>query len=153
MIYYLSLGSNTGDRTENLNRATEALKALGEVKKVSNFHVTKPWGYTEQEDFLNCAIEFESPIKPKDALRAFKGIEQKIGREKTFLWGPRAIDIDILLCFDGGEEISYEDEELIIPHKHLCKRNFYLVCLKDLGIKEVCGKDIDELIRGNENAE
>ena len=153
MIYYLSLGSNMGDKSENLNRAIEALKTLGDVKKISNLHVTKPWGYREQEDFLNCAIEFESPMKPKDALRAIKGIEQRIGREKTFRWGPRVIDIDILLCFDEGKEISCEDEELTIPHKHLCERDFYLVCLKDLGIKKVCGREIDELISGNENAE
>ena len=152
MIYYLSLGSNMGDKSENLNRAIEALKTLGDVKKISNLHVTKPWGYREQEDFLNCAIEFESPMKPKDALRAIKGIEQRIGREKTFRWGPRVIDIDILLCFDEGKEISCEDEELTIPHKHLCERDFYLVCLKDLGIKKVCGREIDELIKEKENA-
>jgi dihydroneopterin aldolase/2-amino-4-hydroxy-6-hydroxymethyldihydropteridine diphosphokinase len=153
MIYYLSLGSNTGDRRERMERAIRGLGTIGEVKKVSDFHLTEPWGYREQEDFLNCAVELESALEPKEMLRALKDIERKLGREKTFRWGPRVIDIDILLCFDGDEEISYEDEELIIPHKHLCERNFYLVCLRDLGVNRICGRDIEDLIRGNENAE
>jgi 2-amino-4-hydroxy-6-hydroxymethyldihydropteridine diphosphokinase len=149
MIYYLALGSNEGDRNENMNKAVEELRALGDVRKVSTFYETKPWGYAEQAYFLNGAVELESSLEPKELLRAVKGIEQRLGRREVFRWGPRVIDIDILLCFDGDKEVSYEDEELTIPHKYLCERNFYLVCLKDLGIKEVCGKNVEDLIREN----
>ncbi|MDY6985299.1 MAG: 2-amino-4-hydroxy-6-hydroxymethyldihydropteridine diphosphokinase [Candidatus Thermoplasmatota archaeon] len=146
MRYYLALGTNDGDKENNIKRAIDALKSLGEIKKASSFHTTKPWGYEEQEDFLNAAIEIESNLEPEDMLRAIKGIEQKLGRKRTFRWGPRIIDIDILLCFDGEKEIHYEDEELTIPHRNLCDRDFYLLCLKDLGVTRVCGKDIDDLL-------
>jgi len=153
MIYYLALGSNEGDRNENLSKAVDELRTIGTIAGVSTFHETKPWGYTEQAYFLNCAVELESFLEPKELLHAIKGIEKRLGRKETFRWGPRIIDIDILLCFEGDEEISYEDEELTIPHEHLCERNFYLICLKDLGIKEVCGKDIEDLMRENEKRE
>jgi 2-amino-4-hydroxy-6-hydroxymethyldihydropteridine diphosphokinase len=149
MIYYLALGSNEGDRNENLNKTVEELRALGCVRKVSAFHETEPWGYTEQAYFINGAVELESSLEPKEMLHALKDMEQRLGRKKTFRWGPRIIDIDILLCFDGDREVSYEDEELTIPHRHLCDRNFYLVCLKDLGVSRICGRDIDELIVEN----
>ncbi len=146
MRYYLALGTNDGDKENNIKRAIDALKSLGEIKKVSSFHTTKPWGYKEQEDFLNAAIEIESNLEPEDMLHAIKEIEQKLGRKRTFRWGPRIIDIDILLCFDGEKEICYEDEQLTIPHRNLCDRDFYLLCLKDLGVTRVCGKDIDDLL-------
>jgi len=147
MKYYLSLGTNEGDRENNIKRAIDMLKSLGEIKKVSRFYKTKPWGYVEQANFLNCAIELESALKPKDMLDAIKKIEQELGRKRTFRWGPRIIDIDVMLCFDGEKEIHYEDEELTIPHKELCNRSFYLICLKDIGIRKVCNNDIDELLR------
>jgi len=147
MKYYLSLGTNEGDRENNIKRAIDLLKNLGEIKKTSRFYTTKPWGYKEQANFLNCAIELESELKPRDMLNAIKKIEQELGRKRTFRWGPRIIDIDIMLCFDGEKEIHYEDEELTIPHKELCNRSFYLVCLKEIGIRKVCNNDIDELLR------
>jgi 2-amino-4-hydroxy-6-hydroxymethyldihydropteridine diphosphokinase len=147
MRYYLSLGSNLEDREKNLKKALKALKNAGAIKKTSRFYETKPWGYIEQENFLNAAIEIESNLEPKDMLHAIKGIEQELGRERTFRWGPRIIDIDILLCFDGEKEIHYEDEELTIPHKELCNRSFYLICLKDIGIRKVCNNEINELLR------
>lgn len=146
MRYYLALGTNDGDKENNIKRAIDALKSLGEIKKVSRFHTTKPWGYEEQEDFLNAAIEIESNLEPEDMLHAIKEIEQKLGRKRTFRWGPRIIDIDILLCFDGEKEVHYDDEQLTIPHRNLCDRDFYLLCLKDLGVTRVCGKDIDDLL-------
>lgn len=149
MRYYLSLGSNLGDRKESLDRAIEELRALGHITGVSGYHETKPWGYTEQAYFLNCAVELESDLRPKEMLHALKEIEKKLGRKETFRWGPRDIDIDILLCFDGDREVFYREKELTIPHRHLRDRNFYLVCLRDLGVKEVWGIDIEDLIKEN----
>jgi len=149
MIYYLGLGSNLGSRKGNIDGAIEELSAIGGVRKISSFYETEPWGYSDQGSFLNAAVEFESDMKPMDLLRSIKEMENKLGREASFHWGPRVIDIDILLCLDGGEEVLYDDKELTIPHRMVCKRNFNLICLRDLGLKRICGEEIEELIKAN----
>ena len=121
---YISLGSNMGDKEKNLNNALDEIKKISgtKVRKVSGFLVTKPFGYTEQDDFLNAAAELETLLVPHELLRELLAVEQKLGRVREVKWGPRIIDLDILI-FD--DEVT-DDEELTIPHPWMSERMFVL---------------------------
>ena len=96
---YLSLGSNMGDRQGYLQRAVEALKQLPETKveAVSSFYETAAWGLTNQADFLNLALALETQLQAERLLSACQGIEKDLDRVRHEHWGPRTVDIDILL--------------------------------------------------------
>lgn len=144
---FLSLGSNLGDRRENLQRAKAHLPPRVRVKRSSSMYETEPWGYTDQPAFLNQVIEVETALKPEALLQYLKQIEQKMGREETFKFGPRSIDLDIL--FYGSRVIREEDLE--IPHPRLEERAFVLVPLVELapGLKHpVHGRSVTELLAG-----
>ena len=114
---------------ENLRRAICLLKKEGvRIIKVSSIYKSAPWGYEEQEDFLNQAIEAETDLPPLGLLNLIKGIEERMGRKPTFRWGPRNIDIDILLY----ENISFSHPLLTIPHPHLKERLFALLPLQEI---------------------
>src|SRR4028118_1091598 len=100
---YLGLGSNLGDRKAHLREAVDALAGLVGtwVTAVSPLYCTKPWGRLEQPDFLNMVVEIKTDLAPDDLLRQCKGIERDTGRTPTERWGPRVIDIDILLYGDA----------------------------------------------------
>ena len=130
MKIYFGLGSNLGDRLKNLNDAVEKLKSLGKVTKISGIHETKAWGGIEQPDFLNACVKVETEnfIEPLEILRTVKNFEIELGREKSVRWGPRKIDIDILLI----DDMIYKSPELNIPHVSIPERLFVLVPLSEI---------------------
>ncbi len=121
---FLALGSNLKNRENNLRRAVKEIGRLPDtqIKKVSRFYQTAPEGFLDQPLFLNAAVKITTKIPPLELLNSLKKIEKKIGREKTFHWGPRLIDIDILLY--GNLQI--ELPELSIPHPKMHQRSFVL---------------------------
>lgn len=122
---YLALGTNLGDRVENLRAALEALLAVTVIQEVSPVYETPPWGVTEQPAFLNMVVRAETQLDPLDLLRALKDMEVRLGRTPNFRYGPRLIDLDIL--FYGQQVVALEN--LTIPHPRLPERAFVLVPL------------------------
>jgi len=127
---FLSLGSNLGDRMENMKKAIAALSDYAEieVKRVSRVYEAAPMGKTNQPNFLNLALEIETRLSARQLLRVVKEIEKRLGRAEGPRWGPRIIDIDILLL---GEE-RVKEEDLCIPHSRLLERAFFMVPLAEL---------------------
>lgn len=133
---YIGLGANVGDREANINRAlVELVRAGCALSQVSSIYETAPVGFSDQPDFLNAVAEIETDLGPGELMDALAGIERKIGREETFKWGPRTIDLDILLYGDRillcGDQTSAEDN-LAIPHPEMSKRAFVLVPLAEI---------------------
>ena len=126
----LSLGSNMGDREKHLKDAMEVLDAepATNVIKVSSIQETKPYGYKEQDMFMNCAIEVSTLLAPKDLLIFTQGIELKHGRERKEHWGPRTLDIDIVFY----DDLVYGDGTLQIPHIDMQNRYFVLKPLSEI---------------------
>lgn len=125
---YLSLGSNIGNRKKNLEKAlTELDKSNIKEIKISSFYETEPVG-PKQRNFYNIAGKFKTNLKPQELLKTVKQIEEKLGRTKTYHWGPRVIDIDIL--FYGKQIIK--SKNLIIPHKEIINRAFVLVPMNEI---------------------
>ena len=127
---YLSLGSNMGERKNYLNRAVEALGQLPDTKllKVSSFYETPAWGKTDQADFLNLACQLETTLPPLTLLDHCQEIERNLDRVRHEHWGPRTVDIDILLY---GDE-SWSSERLNLPHPYMHERAFVLVPLLEI---------------------
>lgn len=121
---YLGIGSNLGDKESYLDYAVDQLNKDDYIKvsKVSSYIVTKPYGDVEQDDFLNGCLEIETLYTPEELLAVIGDIEQGAGRKRLIHWGPRTLDIDILLY---DREIIME-EKLIIPHIEMSKREFVL---------------------------
>ena len=130
---YLSLGSNLKDREKNCKEAVEALKRHERISLLSSstMYESAPVGVTDQPDFINMAVRIETSLSPEELLAAVKGIEKQMGRKETVRWGPRLIDIDILLY--GDKHISVKG--LNIPHPRLLERAFVL-----LPLGEIAGK-------------
>jgi 2-amino-4-hydroxy-6-hydroxymethyldihydropteridine diphosphokinase len=128
-LIYLSLGSNLGDRTANLDRAIETLPEISvQVLRCSSIYETEPVDFLEQPWFLNCVVEAESSLEPRQLLEGLQAIERKLGSWKLVPRGPRVIDLDIL--FHGTAVIREEGME--IPHPRLSERRFVLVPLVEL---------------------
>jgi 2-amino-4-hydroxy-6-hydroxymethyldihydropteridine diphosphokinase len=126
---YLSLGSNVGDRAENLREAIAALNvAAVRVQKVSSIYETEPVDLRKQPWFLNCVVEAQTELAPLDLLRALHAIEARMGGKKRVAKGPRLIDLDILLM---GEEMI-DTPELQVPHPRMHLRRFVLVPLAEI---------------------
>jgi 2-amino-4-hydroxy-6-hydroxymethyldihydropteridine diphosphokinase len=125
---YLSLGSNIGERTENLRKAIDRLRALGEVQAVSSFYETEPVDMVAQPWFLNCTVLLSTQLMPKQLLARTRQIELDMGRRRTTAKGPRSIDIDILLF--GRSVIDSAD--LVVPHPALHRRRFVLEPLAEI---------------------
>jgi dihydroneopterin aldolase/2-amino-4-hydroxy-6-hydroxymethyldihydropteridine diphosphokinase len=121
---FLGIGSNLGEKEAYLNQAVETLKETEDirVKKVSDWIVTKPYGYVEQDDFLNGCIQIETLKTPYELLDFLHEVEQQANRERLIHWGPRTLDLDILFY----DKITMEEDDLIIPHKEIEKRAFVL---------------------------
>jgi 2-amino-4-hydroxy-6-hydroxymethyldihydropteridine diphosphokinase len=125
---FIGFGTNLGDREANLAAARKSLAPQIKIVAASSVYETAPWGYLDQPNFLNQVIECITDLLPLDLLRNLKDIETSIGRRPTFRYGPRLIDIDILLY----DDLLYDSPGLQIPHPSLHERAFVLVPLCDL---------------------
>ncbi len=127
---YIGLGSNLGDRSGNIEEAIDSLKAVDsmQVKKISPIYETEPEGVGDQPDFLNCALEVETDLPPNKLLASLKAIEKQMGRSGGKRWGPRIIDLDILLYGD----LVMKEVDLEIPHPLLPERLFVLAPLSEV---------------------
>jgi 2-amino-4-hydroxy-6-hydroxymethyldihydropteridine diphosphokinase len=128
VIAYIGLGSNLGDRKQNLTRALELLSKHMKIEQISSIYETEPVGYEQQPLFLNAVCRISTKLNPEKLLRLVKKIEAKLGRTPSFTNAPRPIDIDILLY--GDEVFSHQD--LTIPHPRLAERAFVLVPLAEI---------------------
>lgn len=124
MAILLGLGSNLGARTANLQAGLKALEDLDNtsVKAVSHCYETEPWGDTDQPLFLNIVAEIETALEPLELLNAIQSIETSLGRKPSSHWGPRTLDIDIILWND----LIVSSSELTIPHAEFRNRAFVL---------------------------
>lgn len=125
---YLALGSNIGNRLANLKEAIASLPPQMEVKAKSKVYETPPWGYANQEKFLNQVLKVDTYLEPEPLLKHLKRLEVALGREVTIQNGPRLIDIDILFY----DELVFESPIVVIPHPRLHERGFVLLPLMDL---------------------
>lgn len=143
---YIALGSNLGNKKAYLDQAIKALKQHKEcrVQKVSSYLVTEPYGGVEQDDFLNACLSLDTLLSPEELLDLLHEIEQAAHRERLIHWGPRTLDLDILL-YDNE---VLETEDLIIPHVEMHKRDFVLKPLAEIAPNKrhpILGKTIGEL--------
>ncbi|MFA7149130.1 MAG: 2-amino-4-hydroxy-6-hydroxymethyldihydropteridine diphosphokinase, partial [Syntrophomonadaceae bacterium] len=127
-IIYIGLGSNIGNKAGQVQLAREMIDKIRdlEVTGASSLYLTYPWGNTEQEDFVNQVIEVRTGLSALDLLYRLQEIEIKMGRQRNVRWGPRSIDLDILLY---GDEIIHLPE-LRVPHPHMRERLFVLIPLQ-----------------------
>ena len=142
----MSLGSNLGDRKANLEAAIAALERVDgvSVTKRSHFYETEPVGEVDQPEFLNMAVEIETALEPIELLNAIKEIETELGRRPSFRWGPRTIDIDMVLW---GDRVV-ESDRFALPHKEFRNRAFVLAPLAEIApdaVDPVTGKTVAEL--------
>ncbi len=153
---YLGIGSNLGQRKANCRRAIEQLRAHGvEILKESSLYETQPWGLKGQPDFINMAVEASTTLTPEELLVVIKEIETSMGREETVRWGPRLIDIDILLYDDRVinttvETASQGTLQLCIPHPFMERRDFVLRPLVEVSpdvVHPPSGKTARELLK------
>jgi 2-amino-4-hydroxy-6-hydroxymethyldihydropteridine diphosphokinase len=127
---FLSLGSNVGDRCAHLERALESLAHTPDVRVVAISHVyeTRPVGGPLQDDYLNAVVAIEVSMGPEDLLRLAHDLERDAARVRAERWGPRTLDVDILLYGD----VSVDTPELTIPHPRMWERGFVLAPLRDV---------------------
>lgn len=126
----LGLGSNLGDKAGYLDGAVKALAGMRDcrVRKVSSYWVTEPYGGVEQDDFLNACLLLETLLSPEELLERLHDIEQAAHRERVIRWGPRTLDLDILLY----DDLVLEAEDLVIPHPEMHLREFVLRPLREI---------------------
>ena len=144
---YLSLGTNLGDRLANLLNAITYLPPKVNPVVRSSIYESAPWGYSDQPAFLNQIIKGATDLEPLDLLAFFKSTEVQMGRQETFRFGPRLIDLDILFY----DELVLETPTLTIPHPRIAERAFILVPLAEIApelIHPVLGKSIQQLKTG-----
>ena len=146
-IIFLALGSNLGNRAANLKEAIASLPPQMEVKAKSKVYETPPWGYIEQEKFLNQVLMAKTYLEPEALLKHLKRLEVALGRKVTFQNGPRLIDIDILFY----DNLVFESPTLMIPHPRVHERGFVLLPMMDIApdfIHPVKQKSVRDLIAG-----
>ncbi len=132
---YLGLGSNLGDKKENIKKALKILEKKPGITliKYSSVYLTEPVGASRQDDFYNCAVEIKTTLSPQSLLKAVKMIEFAMGREPDSHFQPRPIDIDILLYGD----LEVDTLELMIPHSRLSSRSFVLIPLLEINPDQI----------------
>ena len=132
---YLGLGSNIGNRELQLNEAIKILHAYQgiQVTQVSHIYETEPVGYTNQPKFLNLCIEIETELTPQSFLKCCLATEQQLHRKREIRWGPRTLDVDILLF---GDQII-EQDNLSVPHPRMKERSFVLIPLNDIATNQI----------------
>lgn len=127
---YVALGSNIGDKLGFLNGAVEKIRRIRgcKVEKISDYLVTEPYGVTEQDEFLNGCLELWTLLTPRELLDELHRIEKEAGRERKIHWGPRTLDLDILLY----DDLVMEEDDLCIPHVDMQNRGFVLKPLNEI---------------------
>ncbi|MFZ0639769.1 MAG: 2-amino-4-hydroxy-6-hydroxymethyldihydropteridine diphosphokinase [Candidatus Acidiferrales bacterium] len=148
---YISLGSNVGDREQQIAAAIQALGTRGiRILRQSSIYSTEPVDVATQSWFLNCVLEVETELMPRQLLRTFQEIENELGRKHTVRRGPRVIDLDILLY---GTSVIHS-QELEVPHPRMSHRRFVLVPLAEIAPAlrhPVENKSIEELLAETED--
>ncbi len=126
----IGVGTNIGNRAENIRSAVEALDLLPDVKvlRCASIYETDPWGYAEQQNFYNTVVEVETSKLPEMLLGACLGIEAGMGRIREFKNGPRVIDLDLLVV----ENYENKSPDITVPHSLIGERDFVLVPLQEL---------------------
>jgi len=133
----IALGSNLGDKAANLDKAIDLLTAPGDVRLVArsrNF-ATEPWGKTDQDWFVNACIAVATELSARTLLGRCQEIEQRMGRVTTEKWGPRIIDLDLLIYGDS----VIREPDLVLPHPHIADRAFVLAPLMDIAPEVMIG--------------
>ena len=125
---YIGIGSNVGDPVANVRRAIDALREAGVVAVQSSLYRTKPWGKTDQPEFINAVVRLETALQPRALLDTLKRLEKQLGRTEDEHWGPRVIDLDLLTYDDR----TIDEPGLRIPHPELKDRAFVLVPLAEI---------------------
>ena len=126
---FIGIGSNLGRREENCERAIALMNEAGvRVTDRSSKYETEPWGVKDQPPFINMAVRAETELDPSALLRVLKGIEKTMGRKPAVRWGPRVIDLDILIY----DDISWDTPELKIPHPLMLEREFVMEPLVEI---------------------
>ena len=124
----IALGSNLGDSLNYLHRALLKIRNLGTILKIASLYKSSAYGFQEQPDFLNTVIILNTKLKPQELLKALKQIEMDLGRTRTKRWGPREIDLDIILY----DQLKIISENLTVPHPDFHNRNFVLLPLSEI---------------------
>ncbi|MED9882408.1 MAG: 2-amino-4-hydroxy-6-hydroxymethyldihydropteridine diphosphokinase [Blautia sp.] len=145
---YIALGSNIGDKKAYLDMAVKHLNERKDcqVKKVSDYLVTEPYGVTDQDDFLNGALELQTILDPEELLQALHQIEQEANRVRTIHWGPRTLDLDILMY----DDLVLDTPELHIPHIEMHLRDFVLIPMDQIAPWKrhpLTGKTVEEMLQ------
>ncbi|MDO4164405.1 MAG: 2-amino-4-hydroxy-6-hydroxymethyldihydropteridine diphosphokinase [Bacteroides sp.] len=137
MLFYLGLGTNLGDKEQNLRHAVRKIEErIGKVVSLSAFYATAPWGFTSENGFLNAALGVETSLTPHELLRATQAIEREMGRTHKSVGGvyaDRLIDIDLLLAIqEDGALLSVDTPELKLPHPLMTERDFVMRPLREI---------------------
>ncbi|MBF0565165.1 MAG: 2-amino-4-hydroxy-6-hydroxymethyldihydropteridine diphosphokinase [Nitrospirae bacterium] len=149
MKVFISIGSNLGDRTANCERSLELLARTAGITLInrSRTYETTPWGVAGQPDFINACAQLETSLSPGELLAVARGIEAEMGRVETYRWGPRSIDVDVLLYGDA----VVDEEALSIPHPRMHERLFVLepLCeIAPMAIHPILKKSVRQLLYG-----
>ncbi|MBQ7259390.1 MAG: 2-amino-4-hydroxy-6-hydroxymethyldihydropteridine diphosphokinase [Paludibacteraceae bacterium] len=142
MTYYLSLGSNLGDREATIRQALQRIEQqIGPVRRCSSFYYSKPWGFESEHDFCNLCCAVETDKTPLEVLHLTQTIERALGRKEKSaisnqqleIYSDRCIDIDLIRVFDEqGQEICLDTPELTLPHKFWQQRDFVKIPLGEI---------------------
>lgn len=141
----LGLGSNMGDKRSNLDAAIAMLVERGDIRVVarSRDYRSAPWGVTDQDWFVNACVAVATALSPRDLLARCQDVERRLGRVRLVHWGPRVIDVDILLYRDR----VIAEPDLVVPHPRIAERGFVLVPLADVAPDAlVAGRPVHALL-------
>lgn len=150
----MSLGSNLGDREDHIRQALRALDRHVGIRLVetSSLYETEPVGRTDQPMFLNAAAHLDTELQPKELLKVLQNVERSMGRRRAVRWGPRIIDLDLLLY----ENLIIERPHLVVPHPELTHRAFVLIPLAEIAPRAVeprSGRRVQQLLRTLESTD